>query len=311
MTLTDDAGSRPLDFPTYTASETALTLSLGRPTPSHCQAREAWVGALRRRQLSADLGWRPADPAFGGWGYAIDPPRHPRPLVHGAMIADANISATLFAIAARRFAGATTQDQAIRDALRFVKRCQNFTGDAERSDPRYDDGGFHFSPTDAVRNKAGRAGHDMSGHDRYHAYGSATADGLRVLALCGLGHDHPRVVAARRWLERRFRPDTNPGVFADGRQVLRHAYYFYYCWSVSHALMALGRRDIETDSGPIDWPASLADELIRRQGPDGAWRSDRSDAKEDDPLVATPLATAALSICRMMMTRRLPPLCFE
>jgi len=50
-----------------------------------------------------------------------------------------------------------------------------------------------------------------------------------------------------------------------------------------------------------DWAPALARELIDRQNADGSWTNRFTDGKEDDPLVATPLALAALRICRDRM----------
>jgi hypothetical protein len=106
------------------------------------------------------------------------------------------------------------------------------------------------------------------------------------------------VTAARAWLESRFSPSSNPGRFEPDREVLRDATYYYYAWSAAHAFMALGG-----GSGPARtaWAAALSSELVRRQRADGSWRNRWSDGKEDDPLVATPLAAAALVICRGML----------
>ena len=42
-------------------------------------------------------------------------------------------------------------------------------------------------------------------------------------------------------------------------------------------------------------------ELVERQLPDGSWRNSYSFMKEDDPLIATTLAAAALANCRAAM----------
>jgi hypothetical protein len=191
---------------------------------------------------------------------------------------------------------------AIRKALIFVERCQNVAGDGRAADPRFDDGGFSFSMTDPVRNKAGVAGTDRHGRVRYHSYGSATADGLRALLRCGLAQDHPRVVAARRWLEAHFSASANPGTFEPAREGDRDATYFYYAWSVAHAFRALGIAEIESDGHPVAWAEALANELIRRQRHDGTWSNRFTASKEDDPLVATPFAAGALAICRTVLT---------
>jgi len=45
---------------------------------------------------------------------------------------------------------------------------------------------------------------------------------------------------------------------------------------------------------------ALADELLRRQEADGSWVNAAGEVREDDPLVATPLAVGALAGCRLL-----------
>jgi hypothetical protein len=108
-------------------------------------------------------------------------------------------------------------------------------------------------------------------------------------------------VAARRWLERHFDAAHNPGSFAPDREVLRDATYFYYCWSVAHALMHLRLTELQTARGSVRWAEALADALLSRQNADGSWTNAYTDTKEDDPLVSTPSAVAALVICRKVI----------
>ena len=168
---------------------------------------------------------------------------------------------------------------------------------AANADPAFDDDGFFFSLGDAGRSKAGSAGVDRHGRMRMRSYGSATADGLRALLACGLPADHPRVVAARAWLERQFAADVHPGAFPQDRAVFRDGCFYYWCWSAATTLAALGIDSLHTATGPIDWRRSLASELVARQADDGSWRNTHGAGREDDPLVATPLALAALRIC--------------
>ena len=51
-------------------------------------------------------------------------------------------------------------------------------------------------------------------------------------------------------------------------------------------------------AAPRDWAEALAEELLRRQHSDGSWVNDAVEVREDDPLVATPLAAGALAVCR-------------
>jgi hypothetical protein len=300
---TIDDGPTGLVYPVYTAAATVIALSRVE-VPGGRRARDAWLGELRRRQLAEGLGWGPADPAFGGWGYAIEPPSKPEgPTQPAVGPIDADLSSTLFAVGALRIAGAAADDPAIRKALTFIQRCQNYS-EGDGGDPAFDDGGFFFTPTDPVRNKAGSAGLDCRGQVRYHSYGSATADGLRALLRCGLAPDHPRVAAARRWLERHFSAVANPGAFEPSRAVERDATYYYYAWSVAHAFRALGVREIRGEGRPVAWAGALARELIRRQRPGGTWANRATASKEDDPLVATSFAAGALGICRPLLQRR-------
>jgi hypothetical protein len=283
-----DDGPFGMLYPVYAESASAIALSRVN-VPRGREAISAFVTDLRRRQLAEPLGWTPGDPAFGAWGYAVEPSRK-RDQAHNV---DGDLSSTLFAIGALRVVGgATAEDPAIRKALRFVESCQNF----DHGDPMLDDGGFFLTPTDPARNKAGPFSKpDRLGNVRFHSYGSATADGLRALLRCGLPTDHTRVVAALRWLERNFSASSVPGTFEDSREGDRDATYFYYCWSLAHAFRSMGIRTFESNGRKVDWAAEMASELLRRRSPEGTWSNSFSASKEDDPLVATPFALGALA----------------
>jgi len=287
------------DFPVYSAALTVIALSR-MPSGDFLDARDAWLTFLREQQLTERLGWELNDQAYGGWGYSIFPPHKPDdPSARPPF--DADLSSTLFAVGALRLAGVWVDDPAIEKALVFVKRCQNFAQTDEEADPMFDDGGFFFTPTNDMQNKAGMAGADSHGRMRYHSYGSPTADGLRALLRCGLSPDHPRVVAARQWLERHFSVATVPGEFEPMREQDREAAYFYYCWSVSHAFRQLAITSFRRNGKTVKWAEDLAKELLRRQRTDGSWVNQHSFVKEDDPLIATTLAAAALANCRQVI----------
>jgi hypothetical protein len=297
-----DGGPFGMTYPVYTASASAIALTF-LDIPDGRAARDAWLRDLRRRQLTEELGWEPSDPAFGGWGYSIEPPSKGDAVLGLGHPIDADLSSTLFAIGAMRIAGIPADDPAICKALTFIEKCQNVAAGDSGGDPQYEDGGFFFSTTDPVRNKAGVAGTDRRGKPRYHSYGSATADGLRALLRCGLPSDHTRVVAAREWLEAHFSASSHPGTFESAREGDRDATYFYYAWSVAHAFRALGIAEIRVDGQRVAWAESLANELIRRQRDDGTWTNRFTASKEDDPLVATSFAAGALGICRAVLPR--------
>ncbi len=285
-------------YPVYSAATAVLVLS--RLGAEGAQACKAWRDDLRGRQLTEALGWSPADPAYGSWGYAPFPPsKRVVDSIAGAPT-DADLSSTLFAVGSLRVAEGGDGDQTFLKALSFVERCQNFAEDPSAHHSTFDDGGFFLSPTDPARNKAGVAGTDHLGRERYYSYGGSTADGLRALMRCGLSLGHPRVQAARSWLERHFRATQNPGTFEAPRELERDATYFYSAWSVAHAFRLLGIASFPSRGRSVTWTEELATALIERQKPDGFWMNDWRASKEDDPLVATPLALGALGLCRMM-----------
>lgn len=285
-----DVGPYGLDYPVYSLSGAILVLSVP-VNERHRSAKEALVDQLVARQLSERLGWSKQDLAFGGWGYYRDLPRKPPPGVRRDQLLTSNVASTLFAAGALALAEKPLDDPVFAKALTFVRRCQNFGEEA--------DGGFFFTPTDATANKAGPS----SDGNGFRSYGTATADGLRALLRLGVGRDDPRVRAAAGWLGEHFDVQRVPGPYPPDREVQRTSAYYYWSWTAAHALMLLGPA---TDGLPRTrgWPQALARALLARQKADGSWRNTAVDMREDDPLVATPLAASALAICRLMLADR-------
>lgn len=236
-------------YPQYSSALAVVVFNLPG-NERHRAARDALAGEIRRRQL-----------ASGGWGYFDPTPDAP-----------ANLSATLYAVGALYLAGTAADDPAMVRARAFVDRCQGA------------DGGFHFSPDMADGNKAGA---DPGGG--FRSYGSMTADGARALLRLGASPSDARVTRARAWLERRFEADRNPGDFPDNAELRRASSYYYYAWTVAHALRHLG-------VAPERWAEPLARELLGRQADDGSWRNRYSEMRENEPLVATAFAAAALAV---------------
>ena len=199
----------------------------------------------------------------GGWGYT------------SRSRAAANLSSTLWAVGALRLAGVPGDDADIARARGFVERCQNHPGD----------GGFFHSPDLPDSNKAGEDG------GRPRSYGSMTADGVRALAR--VDGDADRSAAAVAWLSERFDPERNPGVFPEQDEVRRASAYYYWVWSASHAMLL---------SGQSGWARPLARAVVGRQDDDGGWRNGYTEMREDDALVATSMAMAALSVARYRIT---------
>lgn len=127
------------------------------------------------------------------------------------------------------------------------------------------DGGYLATPIPehAWVNKAGEG----------RSYGTATCDGVRALFACGSPAE-----ASGAWLDAHPSTDAPVGLNAEWTEGLR--FYHAYVWAASRRLRGL----------PVDvsWLAAL-------QAADGSWTNAQPLMKEDDPLIATLLAVAALA----------------
>jgi hypothetical protein len=288
-----------LIYPVYTAAEAIPCVKVDGISP---KVFIAWLDLLREHQLAEQNGWQPTDVDYGGWGYAQQPPtRKPDGAFRGPWDWS-NLSATADAVDAVRAADLNLGYLISGPVLQFIERCQNYRDPADAADDPLLDGGFFFAPSAAIRNKAGSE-IDSQGRERFHSYGSTTCDGIRALRQCGLSNDHPRVLAARRWLAANFSVEHNPGKFIAGNEDLRDATYYYYLRSLARALEQFDEPQIQTSQGNINWPRAIAEELLKRQRADGSWVNRYTDGREDDPLVATPLALSALDACRRSFGR--------
>ena len=258
------------DYPNYS---TALAVS------ALCRARRGdWrahiqpmVSYLRQQQFTEQNGWRPPNPAYGAWGMGGDR-RTPPDTGH------VDLSMTRYVIEALHAAGVPQADPAFACARVFVERCQNF----DPQHPDAADGGFFFSTTESDTNKAGHDG------KRFRSYGTTTADG--ILALLATGHPpgDPRVGAAQRWLTGHHRDMDVPGFSGEAYQRWPRGLAFYYSSASAQAFRMLG-----ADAG-----SRVTDSLKRTQRADGSWANPENLVKEDDPLIATPLAVKALVLAR-------------
>ncbi len=287
-----------LQYPVYTAALALQSLSHSSPG-RNADEIAAWRTLLVEQQLDERNGWSPQDARYGGWSYSHERPTKPNEGQPLSPLAEPNLSATAYALAGLAVSDPERQTLAVaaRRARRFVERCQNFRENALPSDAKFNDGGFHFLLDDEVRNKPGFAGTDSQGERRFLSYGSATADGLAAIILCGCDRLHPRVLAAQRWLIEHFDNPVHPGNYPASREHLQPALDFYYAASLAAAWHRVGVQDApRLEQGR--WASALADRLIARQREDGSWSNPSVDVREDDPLVATSFALRALQSVR-------------
>jgi len=265
-------GDAPIDYPCYTAAHRLHALALLRPPDWRAEA-DLLLLQLQRMQLYEPQGWNSGDPSYGGFG--LGDREQSKPL--GAEML--GLSTTTAVLEAARAAGMPQDAPLLQRARVFVERCQNFGDDG--------DGGFCFTPAPDFR--ASKAGTEpgADGRERYRSYGTATCDGIRALLACGVPVDAERLQAARTWLARHRDFARVPGFAAGEPARLEPGLRLYWLATLARTLAML---DL-----PGDWRAELWCQLAPRQRADGAFAGVADTMKEDDPLVATPLALLALA----------------
>lgn len=77
--------------------------------------------------------------------------------------------------------------------------------------------------------------------------------------------------------------------YAADREYTRESVFYYYCSSLTRTIDQFPSLEL-----PAEWSHRIATTLLERQQPDGSWTNPAVDVREDDPLVATPLAIESL-----------------
>ena len=248
------------DYPNYATALSVLAIYKAK-RPGYQEQAAPLAACLRRQQFAEDRGYRRDAPVYGGWGMGGD--LHSAP--HTGHV---DLSMTRYVLQALSAAGITAGDPAFERAQVFLGRCQNADTD----------GGFFFSPVILDANKAGGEG------SRFRSYGTTTADGLLALLAAGVPASDTRVRAAAKWLREHHSSTGAPGFVDQAHARWTGGLRFYYAAAGAQAGRRLG---LPQDTG-------LAADLIKTQRPDGLWANADSLVKEDDPLIATPFALAAL-----------------
>jgi squalene-hopene/tetraprenyl-beta-curcumene cyclase len=229
---------------------------------------------LKDNQWAEGQGQDKSSPNYGGEGYG----KHKRP----------DLSNTNFLIDALRAAGAGPDDEAMKKALVFVSRCQNYESEhnALAFPAKNPDGGFYYTPAAGGTSMAGE-----TPEGGLRSYGSMTYAGLKSMIYAGVGPDDPRVKAAIGWIGRHYDLSSNPGMGTSG------LYYYYHLFA--KALDAAGMKEVvDPDGKKHDWRRDLVGELSKRQRPDGSWINQDSRWMEGDPSLVTGYVLLALSYCK-------------
>lgn len=259
------------DNPLYAA---ALTLwVVAKSTDRNQEAvRARLADGLKAYQRTERNGWRRHETDFGGWGLSRSADRAGR-------FGPSNVSLTSVVLQALDCAGRL--DPPVRDdALVFLGRCRNRTGDAQS------DGGFVFTPqADEPLNKAGDLV-DSNGNRAPRPYLAPSCDGWLARRACGEPVDSPESRATLDFLQRSARGDSPFAARGSEAGLVFYA-------AASRSLVGTLAEMSGTDSDRSLW----GDELIRRQRRDGSWSNPETVMREDDPLVATSFAVLALGRC--------------
>jgi len=218
-----------------------------------------------------------SDTKFGGVGY--DGAKRP------------DLSNTQFFVEALLTAGVSKDDPAVRNALKFISRCQNLPG--ETNDRPFaklttddDKGGLTYNPGDV--DNVNSPNRTPAGGLR--SAGTMTYSGLKSFLYAGLSRDDPRVKAALDWISRHYTLDENPGEGQGG------LYYYYHLFA--KAMDALGEPTFTAKDGKHDWRRDLFEALKKRQGADGGWINSNQRFMENTPELCTAYAILALSYCK-------------
>jgi squalene-hopene/tetraprenyl-beta-curcumene cyclase len=292
-----------LEYPIYSTSYALRCLLAVQDDPAFRHERdgvlvELMLLFLMTAQFDVDMGFTPESPAFGGWGF--NEARGPGDSGHMDL---AHTRRALQALREARdgFKKAENFDcnHAFKQATSFLLVVQKHPRAAARphhaSDgparsappPLFFDGGFYFSPIVLDANKGRRDEHPAP---HWRSYATATCDGVLALLAAGVPRDDERVTAAEAWLRQHTNLDYPQGVPTEYPEPWGDAIRFYHYAVRGEAYRAL------------EWPAAerlrLAELVQSRQEADGSFVNRSSPLmKEDDPVLCTTLATAALANC--------------
>ena len=214
------------------------------------------------------------DYSYGGTGYG------------GSTRPD--LSNTAFMLDALKATGAGEDDEAIQKALVFVSRCQNLESQYNTTPyaAKVNDGGFYYTPVLESRDSE-----RTTADGGLASYGAMSYAGFKSMLYAGVDKDDPRVKAATEWIRKHYSVTEHPGQGNAG------LYYYYHTFA--KALDALGQDYlVDADGVKHDWRKELAEELIKRQQPDGSWANENQRFMEGDANLATSFALLALDYCR-------------
>lgn len=283
-----------LDYPVYAAAMLLIAHRNFEPEYGALLTNDQ-VALLTRYLVTAQCGptrdFEATRPDHGGWD------------LFGAetkgISSGTNISATRFVLQALALANPPVADDVHQRAREWLARCYASTPDSADGNPR--PGGFVFSP------EPGHLGNKAEWFDEAHTkprpYGTTTCDGL--LAVAALHADRPldgdwqkRRDHAIAWLVAHDQVGVDPGFEeASAESNWAESLRFYYATGLAECLPHLPPQVAKRRA------ITLAKSLLAMQAKDGSWKSEAARMREDDPLIATSFAVAALGRVRVLVAK--------
>lgn len=200
-----------------------------------------------------------------------------------------DLSNTQYFVDALIAAGVPKDDPAIKNALKFVSRCQNLPGETNdqawaKKTTADDKGGLVYNPMMSDKNPGKTADGGL------RSAGVMTYAGLKTFLYAGVDKNDPRVKAAVDWISRHYSVEENPGQGTAG------LYYYYHTFG--KAMNALGEDEFKDANGKKhDWRKDLFEALKKKQKEDGSWSNENNAFFETTPELATAYAILSLSYC--------------
>ena len=276
-----------LDFPTYAA---ALWLRaarrLGLASELHDE-RSKVVEYLLAAQVAQPRGFEADSPSYGGWDFLGKGDAQ-------GITTGTNISVTCFVLEAlseelasewasgerKQASGGRKPTEPLAAAIvlgkAYTLRCQQ------------PGGGFAFTCEPAsLNNKAAFLDPKLT---QPRPYGTATCDGIRALVACGLKPADEPLAKALAWVVPRPGLEAVPGFETLPPEAGWHrGLRYYYYASLARAIAHFAAPDREPRR------EALVKHVAELQHKDGYWKNESDRMRENDPLIATPLALAALA----------------
>jgi len=200
-----------------------------------------------------------------------------------------DLSNTGFSLDALKALGLKEDSPAWKNAVIFVKRCQDNDELNELEEMKGGDNtnGFVYLPGDSEFGTVTT----RSGKKMPKPYGNMTYMAIKSLVYAGVSKDDPALKAAFQWVKNNYSVKHNPG--GQGAQG-----YYYYALALAKAMAAAGVTELElADGRKVHWAKDLAEHLISLQTPDGSFVNKEDRWMEGDPVLTTSYALDALNIC--------------